>query len=90
MRADIEPCALRKANALIRHIRYLGATDSDYLLCLSTQEGLELLDWLIVQNAPNELLDLDVEEAKRLKNPWPVLEHFVLLGLSMAPLTSLN
>jgi len=77
--------ALEKAESLQRFVKASGAHLSTFVLALSDAEALELLDWFVEQHEQNDVLDLDVEEAKRRHNPWPVLEQFSLLGFCMAP-----
>ncbi len=82
--------ALEKAESLQRFAKSQGAHLSTFVLVLSDDEALELLDWFVEQHEQNDLLDLDVEDAKRRHNPWPVLEQFSLLGFSMAPVVVLH
>lgn len=78
--------AVEKAESLHRFAMSQGAHISTFKLMLSDAEGLELLDWFGEQH-DNELLDLDIAEAKRTKNPWAVLENFQLLGFEVARAT---
>ncbi len=81
-----EPQALVKAQTLTRYAQARGAHLSTLQLTISDAEGLELLDWLLgEQPNPHPALIVDVELAHRAANPWPVLEHFRLLGLELAP-----
>lgn len=84
------PAALTKAESLHRFAVDQGAPLLDFQLTLSTDEGLELLDWFLAQYEQNMLLAEDVAQAKRLRDPFPVLEHFTLMGFSLAPLETLH
>lgn len=86
----MSPAALAKAESLQRFARSQGAPLSTFQLAISDAEGLELLDYLVEQSPPNELLSADVALAHKKRDPWPVLTHFTLLGLSIAPLQVLN
>lgn len=77
--------ALIKAESLQRFATSQGAPLKSFVLCLSTVEGLELLDWFVEQNEANELLDMDVAMAHRTKDPWRVLEYFQLMGFEIKP-----
>jgi hypothetical protein len=86
----VEPTALVKAQSLNRFATEQGSPLSTFQLTISDDEGLELLDYLVEQSPPNELLSEDVALAHKTHDPWPVLTHFTLLGLQIAPLQVLN
>lgn len=75
--------ALAKAESLHKFAQSQGCPLADFQLVLSDVEGLELLGWFVEQYARNELLSLDVERARRTRDPWPVLSEFELLGMRM-------
>lgn len=87
---DLKPAALIKAESLYRFAASQGAKPTDYQLTLSTAEGIEILDWFIAQHPNNELLAEDVDLAKENLDPFPVLQHFTLMGISMVRLDSLH
>lgn len=76
--------ALAKAESLHKFATSQGCSLDTFQLVLSDTEGLELLDWFVEQYARNELLSVDVERAQRTRDPWPILDEFVLLGMHMA------
>lgn len=82
--------ALEKARSLIAFAKDQGAPLETFELTISDPEAFELLDWFIQQYGDNTLLADDVEMARMDKNPWPVLCHFTLLGLRMAPIPVLH
>jgi hypothetical protein len=82
--------ALEKAQALSAFASAQGSPLSSFVLCLSTAEGLELLDWLLEEYGHNPLLEADVAEAKITGNPWEILANFSLLGLLMQPRMTLH
>jgi hypothetical protein len=86
----MEPAALAKAQSLHRFASDMGAPLTTFELVLTQAEGLELIDWLVEQNPPNELLSADVAHAHQVRDPWPVLNNFVLLGFHMTPAAALN
>lgn len=81
-----EPVALERAKSLHSYLyrQGSGVGPGDFLT-LTTEEGLELLEWLVGENTEEEDLELSVLEAKAASNPWPLLGKFTLLGLSLAP-----
>lgn len=82
----MSPAALEKAKSLLAFGKDQGAQLESFELTISDSEAFELLDWFIDQYGDNTLLADDVAMARIDKNPWPVLCHFTLLGLRMAPL----
>lgn len=89
-----KPAALERAISLVKHIRYLGAALEEFHVPVTLEEGWELLRWyrqqLIQQSVGAdemnlELLDRDIELAKKRGNPFPVLENFGLCGLKIEP-----
>jgi hypothetical protein len=81
----LEPRAFEKAKSLCAFAQASGSKPTTFALCLSAEEALELLDWFVEQNPDNELLYADVHEAHRTNEPFTVLEHFNLMGLSIVP-----
>lgn len=77
------PAALDKAESLHSYATSQGSPLSTFALALSDDEGIELCDYLVQENPGSDLLAYDVAEAKRKRNPWPVLDNFVLMGLSL-------
>ena len=82
--------AMQKAESLAKFARSTGAQLKTFALCLTDQEGLELVEWLLHENPGNEVLAVDAEIARRTRNPWEILSHFVLLGLDIVPVQSLH
>lgn len=87
----MEPSALAKAVSLHHFAQAQGCPLEAFELCLSQPEALELLDWYGAQySGQSECFDCDLEIAKRTQDPWPILANFVLLGLKMRPLSTLQ
>jgi hypothetical protein len=82
--------AIEKADSLHRFAVSQGAHLSTFVVVLSDQDALELLDWFVEQYEFNSLLEMDVAEAKAKHDPWNVLSNFTLHGMSIAPLSALN
>lgn len=82
--------AMEKAESLRAFAKSTGAQLKTFALCLTTDEALELVDWLMHENPGNEVLALDAEIAHRTKNPWEILSHFALLGLDIMPVEALH
>jgi len=76
--------AIEKAESLHKFATSSGMPISTFAVVLSEPEALELLEWYATQYAGNAEFDLDVDIARRTKNPWPVLDNFQLLGLEIA------
>ena len=76
-----EPAAIQKAKDLLAHLK--GEHNPDALVILTTDEGLDLVDFLVAQNPDQGLLLKDAQEAHRMRDPAMVLDHFQLLGLSI-------
>ena len=86
-----EPVAMVKAKTLQRYASARGAPLHELTLALSDAEGLELLTWLLAQqDEPSSDLVTDIRRARHTADPWPVLEHFQLLGLKDRKSTRLN
>lgn len=81
--------AMLKAESLAQYAKSQGALLSSFILVLTAPEAYELLDWYGEQYSDSLLLD-DIEAARLNGNPWDVLEHFNLLGLSMTRPTALH
>jgi hypothetical protein len=82
----MNPAALAKAESLYQYAQAQGAPLDTFLLVLSQEEAVELLEWYAGEYAgSSEAFDLDVSIARKAKDPWPVLANFHLLGLEMAP-----
>jgi hypothetical protein len=80
------PAALAKAESLYQFAQSQGAPLKEFLVTVTDAEAAELLEWYAEQHeGQNELFDLDLAEARRTQNPWPILEHFNLKGLTIAP-----
>jgi hypothetical protein len=76
---------LEKAESLYRFAQGQGSPLSTFKLILTAQEGLELVEYLVEQNEPNEMLELDAAEAKRTGDPFVILSNFQLLGMEILP-----
>ena len=74
-----EPVAIGKARDLLRHLH--GEHAPDAYVTLTTDEGLDLVEFLLGQNPDFGLLAQDADEARRQRDPAIVLQHFELLGL---------
>lgn len=81
--------AMAKAESLAHYAKSQGARLSSFVLVLTAQEAYELLDWY-GEGYPDPLLLDDIEAARLDGDPWRVLEHFNLLGLSMTRPTALH
>ena len=82
--------ALGRAEAVIRYANRLGARLSDFRVLVTDAEAFEALDWLVVtmeESAPTEinmdLLKMDIAQAKANGDPWPVVNEFTILGLTL-------
>jgi len=82
--------AIEKAGSLYEYCKAQGAQPTTFAVTLTLEEGLELLDWFAEQYPPNDLLDADIAEAKRTKNPWPILTGFTLMGFAILPKGTLH
>lgn len=89
-----EPAALIRARSLRKHIKRLGCTPDEFFVGVTREEGFELLRWFrdelkreqITDERMNlDLLDRDIDRARRKNDPFPVLEHFNLAGLAIRP-----
>jgi hypothetical protein len=90
----IPPAAIAKAESLRAFALEQGAQLETFGVCLSLGEGYELLDYLAAGGLGRFLhhdqLVADIEEARVKANPWLVLDHFQLAGLSIIRADSLN
>lgn len=78
------PAAVERAQALVRHARYLGAPLNQFVVSLTKPEGYEVMEWLREDSQLNRtLLDEDIEHARELDDPWFVLRNFHLFGLEI-------
>lgn len=88
------PAAILKAESLRKFALGQGSPLADFQLLVSESEAFELLDYLADPSATrceaDELLLLDIAEAKLKRDPWPVLEHFRVLGLEIKPVRALH
>jgi hypothetical protein len=88
------PSALKKADSLQRHARYLGVPLSEFQLALTLGEGYELLDFLanggMGQFQNHALLCQDIADAKLKGDPFKVLTQFQLEGLDIVRVEDLN
>jgi hypothetical protein len=79
------PLALNKAKELYQFAMTQGAPLADFELMLTVEEGFELIDWLphsgLFGSEHLPTLEGDIELAKQEKNPWVVLDNFVLHGM---------
>ena len=82
---ELKVAAIEKAESLYKFAQGQGAPLSTFKLILTAAEGLELVDHLVEQNAPNEMIELDAAEAHRTGDPFQVLSNFTLLGLEILP-----
>lgn len=90
----VTPAALSKAESLVRHAGYLGVKPTEFVVSLTVGEAYELLDFLagggMGRVANHELLVQDIADAKVACNPWDILTHWTLLGLSIVRAEDLN
>ena len=76
--------ALKKAEAMALHLKGLPRDGS--VVLLTDREAWELLDWYMGE-LPKDTLRLfkaDLAEAKALRDPWHVLEGFLIEGFEVA------
>lgn len=90
-----DPEVVHRARSLLGHIAKLGGHMDEYYIAVSKEEGLELLTWyrnaIALQDIGEgqfnlTLLDRDIRKAKQKGDPFPILEHFKLFGLTIKPL----
>jgi hypothetical protein len=83
----MEPMALQKAKAMVRFMR--GAPMVGAFVTLNDREAFELLQWCSESQGygNNPAFVAELNAAKALRNPWPVLEGFHLCGF---PLTRIE
>lgn len=83
----VEPEAMEKAKTLRRFAKMTGAPLQQYAVSITDAQGVELMDWFLTQADPRmvdrDSLSLAITEAKAHKDPWEVLQHFSLLGMSI-------
>jgi hypothetical protein len=86
--------ALEKAESLARFARSQGAPLETFLVTLTEPQAYELLDHIAAgglgRYEDHDRLIADVEEAKRKKAPFALLEWFQLEGMSIAPVSFLQ
>lgn len=86
--------ALLKAQSLARFAKGQGAPLNTFQLTLTDLEAYELLDHVAAGGLgfyqEHERLVLDVEEAKRRKNPWDLLAALQLQGFAIVPVTAVH
>jgi hypothetical protein len=82
----MSPAPLIKAQSLHRFAADQGAPLKEFQLVLTEPEAMELVEWYAAQyGGSNEVFDVDVEIARRTRNPWDLLSNFQCMGLAMAP-----
>lgn len=83
-----KPAAISKAEMLAKYAQGQGSPLSTWLVVVTRGEAYELLDHLaeggMGRFANHDQLVEDIKEAKVLANPWLVLDHFQLCGMSIA------
>lgn len=89
-----EPSAMEKARTLVRFAKMTGTPLKYYSVTITDDEGMVLMDWFMDQADPR-MVDCDalrqaIVEAKDHKDPFEVLQHFSLLGMSIERWTSLQ
>lgn len=85
----MNPRALEKAESLSRFVRASGSALQEFALALTLDEALELVEYYAAHYAGVEEFELDLEIARRTKNPWPILDNFQCSGLAIAPATEI-
>jgi hypothetical protein len=85
-----DPAALAKAESLHKFASQSGYPLETFALVLTEAEAAEILEWYATEHEGNAVFALDVDIARRTKNPWPVLANFRVLGLEMVPRLVLN
>jgi hypothetical protein len=82
----MSPAALTKAESLYKYATDQGALLSTFLVALTETEAAELLEWYALQyGESDEVFAVDLDIARRTRNPWPMLANFHLLGFEIAP-----
>lgn len=83
------PAAVERAQALLRHVRYIGAPLNEFVVPMTKPEGFDVVAWLRTDLAEAEVpldydqLDKDIACARQIDDPWFVLNNFHLYGLVM-------
>jgi hypothetical protein len=82
--------AFRKAQSLHRHAAYMGVKPQEFQVALTKEEAFELLDVTLEEQGQfmtnPELFARDIQVAKSVQDPWPLLENWALLGMALVPL----
>lgn len=82
-----DPSAMEKARSLVRFAKLTGTPLKYYSVMLKDDEAVVLMDWFLEQADPRfvdrQALHLAIIEAKEHNDPWEVLAHFSLLGMSI-------
>ena len=81
---NAEPVAMLKAKSLHNFASHSGMQLNTFALVLTEAEAAELLEWYAKDYAGvSAAFDVDIEIARRTKNPWPVLKNFNVYGLAI-------
>lgn len=79
-----EPAPFERARAVKA---FAKGTVGELAVVLSQQEAFEVLDYLEATASPTQFdlvtLGADIHEARMSANPWLVLDHFTIEGVSM-------
>lgn len=79
--------AIEKAQKLRNFAQHCGSPLREFQLSLTKGEAYELLDHMVATGYANtahrEQFNQDVLEAKAAGDPWMVLQHFNLMGLTI-------
>lgn len=80
----MEPVAVAKARSLARYAA--GCSKGSIELTLSNREAWEFLRWYGASLGDNPSFQLEYASARRLHNPWPLLDGMQLMGFAIARL----
>jgi hypothetical protein len=88
----MKPAAIEKAESLAHFANQCGAPLAEFELAITRAEAYELLDFLEKGGfgPPCDVLLKDIEQARRDANPWQVLQHFNLQGLTIGKVEGLH
>lgn len=72
-----------QARSLLKHVEYLGGPRGSTELIVTASEGFELLEWFGKEHGDCELFALDLAEARKSGDPYPMLKHFTVYGMAI-------
>jgi hypothetical protein len=86
--------AVLKADALASHARYLGVPLNVFAVTLTTEEGFELIEYILEGGlgrfVDETQIEADALSAKAQGDPWIVLENISIYGFEILKCTVLH